>query len=58
MFLRLRKWFAWIPKQCCGIDIAKLRVDIDRIQMTFSSQGPEKLKEFVLNELPIIYYHS
>jgi len=58
MFLRLRQWFAWPPMQCRGIDIAKLRVDIDRIQMTFSNLGPEKLKEFVLNEVPIIYYHS
>ena len=49
MFLCLRQWFAWPPKQCRGIDIAKLRVDIDRIQMTFSNLGPEKLKEFDLN---------
>jgi len=57
MFLRLRQWLAWLPDECRGIDIEKLRMDIDRTQMAFLAIGPESLIDFDRNAFPKITYY-
>lgn len=56
MFLRLRQRLVWLPDECRGINIEKLRMDIDRIQTTFLALGPKRLRDFDRKELPKISY--
>ena len=45
MFLRLRQWIDPLPPVCRGLDIARLRADIEMVYSAVLRLGPERLKE-------------
>jgi hypothetical protein len=58
MFLRMRQWFAPLPDQCMGINIAQLRADSLAVFAALESLGPDRISEFDLSLLkPIVYTH-
>jgi len=46
MFLRSLQWFAPLPEQCQGIDIAGLRADAAAVRAALEALGPERIAEF------------
>ena len=46
MFARSRTWLAPFPGQCCGIDLAGLRCDADRVEEMLNRLGPDRLSHF------------
>jgi uncharacterized protein len=46
MFLRLRKWLDVLPDRCQGVNVAKLRAEVDLVYNKLIELGPEKISEF------------
>ncbi len=46
MFLRSLQWFAPLPEQCQGIDIAGLRADAAAVRAALEALGPDRIAEF------------
>jgi predicted metal-dependent hydrolase len=45
MFLRVRKWLDPLPESCRGININKLRGEVNSINETLINLGPERISE-------------
>lgn len=56
MFLRARQWLAPLPAQCRGVDVARLRVDAERVYQAITDLGPERLDRFDLAALSPVHY--
>lgn len=56
MFLRMLQWFAPLPDNCQGIDVARLRQDAAAARAHLEALGPERVREFDRALLkPIVY---
>jgi predicted metal-dependent hydrolase len=58
MFLRSVQWFASLPDQCMGIDIAALRADVLAVRLHLQALGPENIAQFDRSLLKPIRYTS
>lgn len=56
MFLRVRQWLDPLPDVCRGIDIGRLRVDVDNAHQTLLELGPDELHGFDLSALQPVHY--
>jgi uncharacterized protein len=56
MFLRMQQWFAPLPDQCQGIDVARLRSDAATAREHLEALGPERVAEFDRSLFkPVVY---
>jgi len=46
MFLRAQQWFAQLPDQCRGVDLAQLRSDATAARAHLEALGPAKITQF------------
>jgi len=46
MFLRLRQWIDPLPDLCRGVDVDRLRKDVDRVYSALVSLGESRISEF------------
>jgi predicted metal-dependent hydrolase len=46
MLLRVRQWLAPLPDVCRGVDVAKLRSDVDRVYTALVALGSDRIQEF------------
>lgn len=58
MFLRSVQWFASLPDQCMGIDVAALRADVLAVRLHLQRLGPENIAQFDRSLLKPIRYTS
>ncbi len=58
MFLRVRQWIDPLPDNCRGVNIAKLRVDSNRVHHALKELGSEKLAAFDFSLLKPIEYST
>ncbi|MCS6872710.1 MAG: DUF309 domain-containing protein [Anaerolineae bacterium] len=58
MFLRAVQWFAPLPDQCMGIDIAALRNDVLTVRLHLQALGAENIARFDRSLLKPIRYAS
>ena len=56
MFLRMRKWLAPLPDTCRGINIHKLRMDVEAVHTELTELGPEGIEGFDLELLKPVEY--
>jgi uncharacterized protein len=56
MFLRLRQWLDLLPDWCQGVNVAKLRAEVDLVYNKLIALGPEKISEFDHQLLKSIEY--
>lgn len=56
MFLRMRKWLAPLPDTCRGVNIHKLRMDVEAVHAELSGLGPEGIEGFDLELLKPVEY--
>lgn len=56
MFLRMRKWFAPLPETCRGINIQRLREDVEAVSSELNELGPEDIDRFNLSLLKPVEY--
>jgi uncharacterized protein len=45
MFMRMRQWIDILPERCRGVNIAKLRKEVDLVHEKLIELGPEKISE-------------
>lgn len=45
MLLRVRQWLTPLPDVCRGVDVARLRQDVDRVQEALEALGPDSMDE-------------
>lgn len=45
MLLRVRQWLEPLPAVCRGVNVARLREDVDRVHEAVMALGPERLEE-------------
>ncbi len=43
---RSRKWLRTWPDVCCGVNVGKLRADLDQVIAEVQRLGPERIAEF------------
>jgi hypothetical protein len=41
MLLRVRQWLAPLPAVCQGVDVSRLREDVERVYATLADTGPD-----------------
>lgn len=58
LFLRIRQWLDPLPEMCKGVDIARLKKDVNAVQREFLELGPDKVDEFNVNLLHPIEYRN
>jgi len=46
LIARLRKWLEPFPDTCQGINLARLREDVDRVETELHRLGPERIANF------------
>lgn len=46
MFLRLRQWLDPLPDICRGVDLAQLRIDVEKVYTTLVALGERRIEEF------------
>jgi CheY-like chemotaxis protein len=46
MFWRVRQWIDPLPDTCRGVDVARLRLDADRVRQLLMALGAERIGEF------------
>jgi hypothetical protein len=56
MFLRMRKWLAPLPDSCRGINIQKLRMDVEAVHAELTELGPARIGGFDLELLKPVEY--
>ena len=56
MFLRMRKWLAPLPDSCRGINIHKLRMDVEAVHAELTELGPARIGGFDLELLKPVEY--
>ena len=57
MFLRVRQWISPLPDTCRGVDIARLRVDSQKVYEHLVVLGPNKIAEFDRRLLRPVHYN-
>jgi hypothetical protein len=59
MFARSRRWLAPFPSECQGIQLDRLRQDMDRVEAALLRLGPERVAEFDRSLFkPVEYLHE
>ncbi|PJF35484.1 MAG: hypothetical protein CUN49_10365 [Candidatus Thermofonsia Clade 1 bacterium] len=58
MFLRAMQWFAPLPDQCMGIDVAALRADVAAVRLHLQALGAANIAQFDRSLLKPIRYSS
>ena len=56
MFLRVRKWIDPLPDNCRGINIEKLRNEVNEINQELVELGPERMDEIDLALMKPVEY--
>lgn len=56
MFLRMRKWLYPLPATCRGINIERLRDDVQNVHTTLVELGPDGISRFDLDLLKPVEY--
>ena len=46
MLLRVRQWLDPLPDACRGVDVARLRADVDRVYTALVALGSDRVQEF------------
>jgi predicted metal-dependent hydrolase len=58
MFLRMRQWFAPLPDECRGVDIARLRHDTQRIYEQLTAAGADGIQTIDPGSFAPVRYRS
>lgn len=58
MFLRTSQWFAQLPDQCRGIDVARLRADAAAARIQLELLGPARIDQFDRGLIKPIQFNS
>ncbi|HUV26105.1 MAG TPA: DUF309 domain-containing protein [Anaerolineales bacterium] len=58
MFIRMRKWFGSLPDTCRGINIGKLRQDVQAVQASLMELGPDEISKIELGLMKPIEYNE